>query len=637
MAFLLGYRDIKNALDERDGVRKTLSEFTMSDSWLTTESGMEIDYSNNEEFTCCGSLHFMNKKSNPTRTEDDSEAFLQFQNQRWGDLHRSFEFISSLIQKFESGRKAHPAEFFASKASFDRYGAATMLLLRNDYRLFLLYLALYLTGRQEMLDEDLLTQNLSSSSTFLDFLHAVSFQELTMYSNPMKKYLANHPEVTKILYNSGDEESIPDKEDDSRRDFEELFMFIYKRDFFMKYMGSSFNTYSAAVVTDLAWSESVFLKYFQLSLVKPLSNTKLASFLYNVGGLKMSKHSPYLSDLLAQRSLKYHKPAEEGDPQNMQFEADGTHDVSKPKISQIYKNLPGSVNSWSSLKKSCDVEDRPKAFEDLYADFLLRHYQKSGCLMKCCTHLLPPTLKDIPVGKSVHSTAIYKAGICFLMQIALVVIMLQLTHDELYLINSYKLTENLCLKNWFIFPVVTLVCIYAFNYSIQTSVSEFANGTVAVFAESQSIKQWALLFMDFCINSLLSLVMVFLVALVLQTSDELGDFILNCVAVFFVVDLDDMLLGEIAQESMPHHLIFAYLGMLHSSGIACDHGKKGSFKRKIETYIFVESCMILIFGLVGITLLVMSFVILMTSNHYNVALLSFNNPDNCLFLQEEEY
>mmetsp|Transcript_38388 Transcript_38388/g.50586 ORF Transcript_38388/g.50586 Transcript_38388/m.50586 type:complete len:712 (-) Transcript_38388:60-2195(-) len=106
--------------------------------------------------------------------------------------------------------------------------------------------------------------------------------------------------------------------------------------------------------------------------------------------------------------------------------------------------------------------------------------------------------------------------------------------------------------------IATVVCLFIFFYSLRFQKCEFPINFVSVFFRVGKLPQ-ACMLMDFLVNVCCGILLPYLTPFLLRGSEGLDDMLFNAIAVYFILDLDDILVTEHNRIEMEDDRIFTYL------------------------------------------------------------------------------
>jgi len=101
--------------------------------------------------------------------------------------------------------------------------------------------------------------------------------------------------------------------------------------------------------------------------------------------------------------------------------------------------------------------------------------------------------------------------------------------------------------------------------------------------------------MNFFSNSLGATFLIYASVIILETSGDILDILLNSVAIFFLIDLDDLFITSSDEEILLNTLTYTFIDILHELGVSYKPNK-----HRITTCILMEKAIIIILGIVNI-------------------------------------
>jgi len=153
-------------------------------------------------------------------------------------------------------------------------------------------------------------------------------------------------------------------------------------------------------------------------------------------------------------------------------------------------------------------------------------------------------LRKLDISHAEVQSSIERALICFILQGGLYFGSLWLSQDKVCYEDSGVI--GVIFKN--IMSVV--IIFFAFQYLVTISISEFYINTLSFIQETKDWLQKTLMCLNILINSLFTLSMIYSTAVILKSSESFMDLAMNSVAIFFISELDDMMISEIDEWSL---------------------------------------------------------------------------------------
>lgn len=163
--------------------------------------------------------------------------------------------------------------------------------------------------------------------------------------------------------------------------------------------------------------------------------------------------------------------------------------------------------------------------------------------------------KKIKQAAEVQSS-IERAITCFLLQGGLYMGSLCLSRDKACYEDSGLIGEN------FKDVMSAIIIFFAFQYLTTMSISEFYINTFSFIQDTKSSIQKGLMCLNIFVNSLFTLSMIYSTAVILRSSGSFLDLALNAVAIFFISDLDDMMISEIDEYALNARVVEALIGLM---------------------------------------------------------------------------
>mmetsp|Transcript_3368 Transcript_3368/g.4740 ORF Transcript_3368/g.4740 Transcript_3368/m.4740 type:complete len:602 (-) Transcript_3368:273-2078(-) len=174
-------------------------------------------------------------------------------------------------------------------------------------------------------------------------------------------------------------------------------------------------------------------------------------------------------------------------------------------------------------------------------------------------------------------SSVERAILCLVLQSILYFGVLFISSDKV----CYETTE-IGSKRWRDFVSVTAI-IFAFQYLVGISITEFYINTMAMFKDGRSLQRILIIF-NVLVNSLCALTLIYSSALILKTSESFLDIVLNSVAVFFISELDDMMISDFDEETLNERTLQALVSLLRDLSIKKEQGRLSAYP-KVEKYI----------------------------------------------------
>mmetsp|Transcript_34733 Transcript_34733/g.44295 ORF Transcript_34733/g.44295 Transcript_34733/m.44295 type:complete len:628 (+) Transcript_34733:584-2467(+) len=569
MVFFAACLSLKAATEPRQQLKEKIERFFNNrDAPVKIDKG--ASESEKECLDCCG----------PAKYEDNPHNSIV--NMRWNALHDAIEFTAKLVYDLHSFWIAKGESFLAEQAALNTHYAITLFLENTEYSLFIKYMVVYLTMNPDVrkASPDAFLAKFKDLDDFKAVLTAVTLEDLIEISPLMQEYFKQKQHLTEKVrwvffpqtfdamekedfwgpeteveeedgespgvhwghspkpevkgkrrsswvnhdYVSNKEGNFP-KESSSaapeknmgydygkiiHKDMEHLCYYLIRRQFFEHISNTKFNSYTAAIAVIKAFNEKQCLrlfKEFQMEVRRTFDH-------HNETANLLVQH---LNNLFDQNISVGRVQEMIHDLQEILNEQE-ENQLDNSVLDNIEKNL---TNCQQRLKCSCKRTENPLFF-------------------------LMPEIE----------AAFEKALICFSFQILLYVAAVSIPE------KPDREDQDLLLH-----IIVYLALGFTMLFGFQISMSEFINNTVTQFLSEESYLVKLLIGFNIVSNMFMPVILPYATAVILRNCENsLIEIILNSVAIFFVIDLDDMMLREIEIEALDEKLLYTYIALLHTCG-----------------------------------------------------------------------
>jgi len=125
----------------------------------------------------------------------------------------------------------------------------------------------------------------------------------------------------------------------------------------------------------------------------------------------------------------------------------------------------------------------------------------------------------------------------------------------------------------FTYLICFMSIVFAVVFSLQVAMSEFYCGTFVVLVSvMETWNERVVCFMNIFANMIMALgVPLCTVKVLISAGDDLIDILLNSIAIYFIIDLDDMLVSDVEIELLEEKVIHCYFELMYLKGRSVEH------------------------------------------------------------------
>jgi len=544
----------------------------------------------------------------------------------WRNLHNAMDLVWDILNQFDGLRNENGSSFRVQYLQYNEHGAIDLLSWeQKENKLFILYTICYLTIFPEAEGEQGFLEKFETAEDFKIFLEDLTMAQYVKISPLLRIFFATH--------NFGDKAQFFDPEND----MENMVEFFFKRSYYRQISDTAFNVYTAAVI----YGNSMQLKNFgekrhreveQIQQRKRLIKAQQEGFFSHIplknkhankivhGFEIMADKGHVVAEKVGQISDKAHgldhiverksslpSSLDGGaNPQSMFHLTQHTQQtqailpiseadpVMERKDSEKIFEARSSRSSGSSAPNSNlvgnakvapapDLEDIADEVEEVLSKALSKLAPQQnifGRLMdKLSQHQEAKDRYDIDFRSSLN-----KSAICFVLQTCLNFGLLMMNPE---VANWGDETEESPI-NFRHFINCTII-IFTFYYVMTMSISQFHIHTSSVVRGMHGVIPKCLVLANFFVNTVLAMAMIYTTAVVLKRSaDTLVGIVLDSTAIYFIVDLDDMMLGSTDEEILDERVLFTYIYTLINTSQKQEKGAVTQYLREERWWLIIQ-------------------------------------------------
>jgi len=436
-------------------------------------------------------------------------------------------------------------------------------------------------------------EKFETAESFKEFLQDLKMNQFVKISPLLRVFFKTHDFGNRSNYF------------DSENDLENMIEFFFKRSYYEQISDTAFNVYTAAVV----YGNSMQLKNFgekrkreleQLDQRKNQMKSKnTTTFLSNIPlANKHTKRVAHGIEVVAAQSQMLADKAY-GMEQTTNAQLDRVNNIGQKNLSAVAPE-PSKFQSDEELGEAKD--NTPKAIATGSAR-IITHRDSIGStdveeVLKTALGKLAPqqnffgklmdrlsqgqTAKDRYI--SDYRSAIDKSIICFALQALLNLALLMMNPEEADWGDDSETTPIN-----FRHTINCLIIIFTFYYVMTMSMTQFHIHTVSMVTAMKGKITKLLALANFLANTVLAMSLIYTTAVVLKRSSAtVMDIVLNSTAIYFIVDLDDMMIGSTDEEILEERVLFTYIYNLITLSKQSEPGAVTQYLREERWWLIIQ-------------------------------------------------
>jgi len=479
----------------------------------------------------------------------------------WRNLHNAMDLVWDILNQFDGLRNENGSSFRVQYLQYNEHGAIDLLSWeQKENKLFILYTICYLTIFPEAEGEQGFLEKFETAEDFKIFLEDLTMAQYVKISPLLRIFFATH--------NFGDKAQFFDPEND----MENMVEFFFKRSYYRQISDTAFNVYTAAVI----YGNSMQLKNFGEKRHREVKSSLPSSLDGGANPQSMFHLTQHTQQTQAILPISEADPVMERKDSEKIFEARSSRSSGS---SAPNSNLVGNAK----VAPAPDLEDIADEVEEVLSKALSKLAPQQnifGRLMdKLSQHQEAKDRYDIDFRSSLN-----KSAICFVLQTCLNFGLLMMNPE---VANWGDETEESPI-NFRHFINCTII-IFTFYYVMTMSISQFHIHTSSVVRGMHGVIPKCLVLANFFVNTVLAMAMIYTTAVVLKRSaDTLVGIVLDSTAIYFIVDLDDMMLGSTDEEILDERVLFTYIYTLINTSQKQEKGAVTQYLREERWWLIIQ-------------------------------------------------
>mmetsp|Transcript_37177 Transcript_37177/g.48992 ORF Transcript_37177/g.48992 Transcript_37177/m.48992 type:complete len:636 (-) Transcript_37177:362-2269(-) len=515
----------------------------------------------------------------------------------WDNLHSAMDLIWNLLNKFDKLRSQNHSSFRVQYLQYNEHGAIDLLSWEaRENKLFILYTICYLTIFPESEGEKGYVEKFEKPEDFKAFLEDLTMAQFVKISPLLRIFFQTH--------NFGERVSFFDPEND----LENMVDFFFKRSFYNQISDTAFNVYTAALV----YRNSMELNNFgekrhreleQLYQRRKLLKEKKKGFFSQVH-LK-NKHAKKIYHGIEVAAVKGQNVAEKiTDKAYGMDHVQQEQQIEHPQRKSIHQ-VQHAVKSSFHLDGHTLQKEESEKIDTAPIDSMKQKTSQSEFPLDEVEEVIRAGLGKLAPQQNVfgklmdrmsqsqegkdryisdYRSSLDKSVICFVLQASLNFGLLMMNPE----VAIWKDEDEETPQNFMHF-INCAIILFTFYYVMTMSISQFHIHTISVMGEIQGITSKLLIFANFFINTVLAMSLIFSTAVVLKRSSEsISEIVLNSTAIYFLVDLDDMLLGSTDEEILEERVLFTYIYYIITLSKKQEKGAVAQFLREERWWLIIQ-------------------------------------------------
>jgi len=422
----------------------------------------------------------------------------------WKNIHNAAVLLMTLVDRFMYLGDNNEDKLDADYDQYNDYGIVDMMSVQHrSNKLLLLYVLIYLTLNPGM-DEAELLENFEDDEKLYAFLMDVQLPDFVGLVPLIRLFFMVHKEGMCLgTREYGQKTSLWGPDGNIQSDLENMIDWFLKRSFLEQVNSTGFNVYTAANV------------YFSANNITAFT----------------------VANLKAKATLR-------GE------ELSSTYSAESDGENELHENLNPAdtedlgVCSWQAFL----MYVRRSFFITIFFGYPRVNKQDASESAHMAQKLRVQETQLAEVQSSAE-----RATVCFLLQGSLYFGSFWLSHSKVCYEDDGFIDETY--KN----IVSVIILFFAFQYLTTISISEFYINTLSFMTDTKSWLQKGVMFQNIIINSLFTLSLIYSTAVILKSSGSFLDIILNSVAIFFVSELDDMMISDFDEDTLNERSVQALI------------------------------------------------------------------------------
>mmetsp|Transcript_17784 Transcript_17784/g.23459 ORF Transcript_17784/g.23459 Transcript_17784/m.23459 type:complete len:616 (+) Transcript_17784:1258-3105(+) len=502
-------------------------------------------------------------------------------NTLWGNLHQSLDTVWKMLNKFDNERNENLSAFRVQYLKYNEHGAVDLISWRQkENKLFIIYMIVYLTFYPDAEGQLGILEAFETSESFKEYLEELKMAQFVKLSPLLRIFLKVH--------DFGDKENYFDAEND----LENMVDYFFKRSYFQQISETRFNVYTAAIV----YGNSMQLSNFGEKRRREIE--QLGKRREIRGGGKKKNNKGMKSKIRNRHANKVAQSIEK-----VQVQAHKVGDAAQKVGDAVYgmeQELAEDFKAEQQQRPS-DVETpvasashsiAPRTFREHHGKHGLkignRYMDATGCIGKLFDHL-SRRMETTDRHTSDYRSSIDKSISCLITQAAMYFCFLMLNPATASWEDGSAETP-VQIRHF----INVMIIFFTFQYVVTMSTNEFYIHTTSVLIETKSKMAKFLIFVNYFINTVMASTLIFSTAVVLKRSAmNVVDIVLNSTAIYFIADLDDMMISSTDEEILDDRVLFTYIFQLirlsgkTDKGEICQYLKEERWWLIFQTYFCV--------------------------------------------------